>query len=208
MKKALKDMGYAFHTIFHPFDGFWCIQRENRGSTLSGLILLGLLLVTYLLRVQWTGYIFADKKPEDISLLVNIATVLVPFFLWAIANWSLTTLMDGESTIRDIIISLAYAAFPITLFNLPLAIISRICTMDSSDVFLVLKVLPMFWFAFLLFVSIITINQYSAKKALFVVFLTLIVMAIIIFLSILFVNMLGQVYVFLCTIVKELAFRM
>lgn len=206
-KGLLRELGYAFHVIFHPFDGFWCLRREGRGSLASGLILLALLMVTYVLRQRFSGYLFLEQKPEDISALVSVATVLVPVFLWVVANWCLTTLMDGESTMKDILVSVAYATVPLTLFNLPLALFSSIASLDESMFYGVFAVLPLIWVGFLLFASVLSGNQYTAGKTLASMALTVLAIAIIVFLAILFVNMLGQVYAFVYSIVKELSYR-
>jgi len=32
MKQFWQELKYAFYVIVHPFDGFWCIKREGKGS--------------------------------------------------------------------------------------------------------------------------------------------------------------------------------
>ena len=42
---VLKQLKYSFTLIFHPFDGFWDLKHEKRGSAKAALVILALLCV-------------------------------------------------------------------------------------------------------------------------------------------------------------------
>lgn len=46
-------------------------------------------------------------------------SVALPVALWVLANWCLTTLFDGEGTLKDVYIATCYALTPLPLFGHP-----------------------------------------------------------------------------------------
>ena len=38
--KIRDSLLYSFHVIFHPFDGFWCAQREGKGDVRAASIII------------------------------------------------------------------------------------------------------------------------------------------------------------------------
>jgi len=109
MIKTLDSLKFSWHVIFHPFDGFWDLKHEKRGTFRSANIILLLLTLTLILQRQLTGFILNENSFQDLNILIIFAGVYVLFFLWCVSNWSLTSLMDGEGTFREIYINSAYA---------------------------------------------------------------------------------------------------
>lgn len=111
--KAIKDsLLYAFHVITHPFDGFWCAQRERRGDVRAATILIALVTLVSVLSNHLTGFIFNENSGKSSNLLAEILGLVVPVVLWCVANWSITTLLDGEGSFRDIYIATGLRADP------------------------------------------------------------------------------------------------
>lgn len=108
MNKIRDSLLYSFHVIFHPFDGFWCAQREGKGDPRAATIIIALVTMVYILSKQLTGFIFNTEIDQDFNLFSELLGVIVPVLLWCVANWSITTLMDGEGSFKDIYIATAY----------------------------------------------------------------------------------------------------
>ena len=106
LKSSLK---MAIYTIFHPFNGFWDLKHEKKGSFLKANIILIMLIITFTLRSQFTGFVLNMSEPTDFNLFYQITSLVLPFLIWCIANWCITTLVDGEGNFRDIYITTAYA---------------------------------------------------------------------------------------------------
>ncbi|MGB4387782.1 MAG: hypothetical protein WBI89_01090, partial [Caldicoprobacterales bacterium] len=94
--EVLRGLRYVFYLIFHPFNGFWDLKHEKKGNLGSAFVIVGLLGVTFILRRQATGFIFNTVNLLELNIFVEIMSVILPFALWCVANWSLTTLLDGE----------------------------------------------------------------------------------------------------------------
>ena len=131
MIRTLSSLKYAGHVIFHPFDGFWDLKHEKRGSLAAANIILLALTLTMILQRQLTGFVFNTNVVEELNIVIIFSSVFVVFLLWCISNWSLTSLMDGEGTFRDIYITSAYALVPMILIYLPLIPLSNAFTNDE-----------------------------------------------------------------------------
>ncbi|MGG3280131.1 YIP1 family protein [Paenibacillus solani] len=202
-------VGMAWYTIFHPFNGFWELKFEKKGRTWFALVLLLLLSLAYVLKRQFTGFIFNPVAGSAVSvnLLEEIKFIVIPFLLYCIANWSLTTLMDGEGKFKEIVIVSAYALVPLILLQIPLILLSNIMTMQEGAFYSLIETIGFLWFFALLFVGMLTVHQYSVSKTIATMFLTVIVIGIIIFLGLLFFSLAQQMLSFFTTIYKEIMFR-
>src|SRR5699024_5477222 len=128
--------------------------------------------------------------------------------IWCVANWSITTLMDGEGKFKEIIIATAYALVPMIIIYVITTIMSQFITREEAAFYFFLDSFALMWFIFLLFVGIMTIHQYTVAKTIATFFLSFVVMGIIIFLGLLSFSLIQQIYAFVETIFREIAYRM
>lgn len=201
---TLNGLKYALHVIVHPFDGFWDLKHEKRGNLKASAVFLVLLLVMLILRHQLTGFIFNDYKPEDINFVSEALNILIYFFLWCIANLAVSTLIDGKGQFRDIVMVTAYSLLPIILLNIPMLIISHVITLEEAALYTVLDGISVFWAALLLFIGTKTIHHFQLLKTVVFVLITILCMAIIAFLALLFLSLVQQMYNFVRLIYLEL----
>ena len=54
----LASLKYALHVIVRPFDGFWDLSREHRGSVAAANTIVALTLITRVLKLQYTSFQF------------------------------------------------------------------------------------------------------------------------------------------------------
>lgn len=199
---------YSFHVIFHPFDGFYELKYRKRGSLAAAFIILILLTTTYILIRQYTGFVFNHRDPSKLNIFTEIASVFLPFALWAGVNWALTALMEGKGSLKDIIIASAYALVPLILINLPLIIISNYLTLEEGAFYYLCITVALMWSMALLFSgTVMTTHEYSFTKALATTVFTLMGMIFTLFLGILFFNLLEQVTLFINEVFTEMVYR-
>ena len=129
----IKGLRYSLYVIFHPFDGFWDLKHENKGSIYSAGLILILVGISYTIMWQYTGFLFNTRNLENLNIYFELASILVPFMLWCSVNWSLTTLMEGKGTLKEIFITSSYALTPLILINLPVTILSNYLTLQEGS---------------------------------------------------------------------------
>ena len=81
-----EEILFGFRLIFHPFDAFWDLKHEKRGSVRGGFFFLGLACLTLVYKSFGTAYIF-NPYAQHTNLFYQISTVLIPVLLWTAANW-------------------------------------------------------------------------------------------------------------------------
>jgi hypothetical protein len=206
--ETLRCMAYSFRLIYHPFDGFWDLKHEKRGSVKAANIILVILIFTLIMKRQLTGFIFNIYDPTKLNVFAEIFGVIAPFALWCIANWCLTTLMDGEGSFKDIWIASAYAMVPLILINIPLTIFSNFMTPEGMAFYHFFDKLAVVWMVMLIFFGNMTTHQYSISKTFFTCIFTIVGMGIIIFISLLFFYLIQQMMGFIVNLYREIAFRL
>lgn len=200
-------IAFPLHILVHPYDGFWDLKYENRGKLRVAMAILLLMVVSTSLMNQYAGFLVNFNDPRHLNTLNDLMFTLLPFFLFCVANWSVTTLMEGEGRFREIVIATAYALLPMILVNLPLTFISRFMTNEETAFYWMLNSFAALWFLYLLFVGNMTIHQYTAGKAAITLVLTVIAMGIIVFLGALALTISMDMYWFVYDIYRELLFR-
>lgn len=154
-----------------------------------------------------TGFIFNENSGKSSNLLAEILGIVVPVVLWCVANWSITTLLDGEGSFRDIYIATAYALTPIILVQIPMILLSQVIVLEEARIYQALGLLMLAWVAFLLFSGLMTIHQYTVGKTLLTVLIAIVGMAAILFLFLLFFALIQQLMNFLYIFYKEMTLR-
>ncbi len=201
-----EELMYSFHTAFHPFDGFWDLKHEKRGSLRASLTIIGLVIVCFYYQSVGVGYIM-NPRGEYSSFLTQVISVALPVLLWTIANWCLTTLFDGEGSFKDITITVGYALSPMIFFLIMSTVLSNIVTIEEASLITLLSIIGFIWAGFLIFFGLMVTHDYTMGKNLLITLCTILGMAIIIFIALLFSGLIAKMVSFISSIITELAYR-
>lgn len=196
-----------FHTLFRPFNGFWELKYEGKGRVKIALIILIALVVTMIMKRQYAGFVVNFNKLSELNSVDELIFIVFPFLLFCVANWSLTTLMDGEGKFREIVMAVGYAMLPMVILYLPQIVFSNMITLEEAPFYYLIETMAIGWFMWLLFVGMMTVHQYSIFKTLLTLFLTFVVMIFIVFLGILCFSLLQQMIAFVISVFTEIRAR-
>ena len=205
-KTFKQEFLYGFHLIFHPFDGYWDLKHEKRGSVRAGLLIVGLTILAFYYQSIGTGYYY-NPQGTYMTVFMQIMSVAIPFLLWVIANWCFTTLFDGEGSFKDIFIASSYALFPVPAFVIISTILTNVLVGDEGQITSMLVVLAFIWMGFLLVLGMQVTHDYSMGKNILTVIMTIVGMVFIMFISLLFISLITKMISFVTTIVSELSYR-
>lgn len=206
-RKFSHELWYCFHIIFHPFDGFWDLKHEKRGSVRAGTVYLILTILAFMYNGIGQAFIFSPHKTLS-SLLIQISSVLLPVFLWVAANWCLTTLFEGEGSVKDIYVATCYAIVPIPMLMIPCTLLTHILTLNESGFITLITGFMWVWVGLLIFFGCMITHDYSLGKNILTCIATIGGMAVIMFLGILFSALVTKMVMFVSNIVTELTYRM
>ena len=202
-----QELLYVFHLMFHPFDGFWDLKHEKRGSVRAAATFLGMTIIAFYYQAIGSGYVL---NPEGMysTFFGVLISVGLPVALWVVGNWCLTTLFEGEGSLKDIFIATGYSLMPIVLFYIPVTIASNFVVSSEVKMLSLLTTIAFIWVGMLIFFGMMVTHDYSMGKNILTTLGTILAMICIMFVAILFTTLLGKLVSFVTNIVTELQFRM
>lgn len=206
--KIVQELKFANHIMFHPIDGFWDLKREKRGSLRAANIQTVLFVILYGIRAQWSGYTFTHALPEEINVIYEVLTMVLPLAMWVVANWCFTSLMEGEGTMKDIYIATAYALKPYIITAIPMLILSHCLSGNEAFIYNTFDGIIMIWMLGLVFFGMMITHDYSLSKGILVAVLTIIGICLMLFLILLCCNIVQDIASFGSDIYKEIIYRM
>ena len=203
-KNIKEELLYAFHVIVHPFDGFWDLKHEKRGSVRGSIIILIVTVLAVFYQGIGGGYLYSKGFSSAVGTLLSI---LVPLMLWVIANWCLTTLFEGEGTFKDVFVASCYALLPLPLIIIPTTAISNALTLDESALVNMFNGIAFAWVGLLIFFGMMITHDYSLGKSFLTAIGTIVGMVFIMFFAVLFSTLLTKMISFIYGIVEEIQYR-
>lgn len=203
-----KSLKYATYCMFHPFDGFWDLTHEKRGTMAAANTIVIAVLVTRLLSLQFTSFLFNNVYWPEVNILQQCLSVLLPLVIFVLGNWGLTTLFDGKGTLKDVYMGTCYALAPFVILQLPMIVLSNVVTVDEAAFYSVLNMLSLVWSGGLIVCAMMQIHDYGLGKTLLFIVMSIFAMAVIIFLLLLFFTLVGDAVGYVTSLYDEIQFRL
>ncbi|MBO4616319.1 MAG: YIP1 family protein [Lachnospiraceae bacterium] len=207
-QRYIKSLKFALYCTTHPIDGFWDLTHERRGTYAAANTILFLTILTRILRLRYTSFIFIQVYWEDLNILTYVASILIPLGLFVVGNWALTTLFDGKGRLGQVYMATCYALTPYILINVPLMIFSNFITTEEAQFYSVVGMIALIWVAFIGILGMSQVHEYSFGKNILFLVATVFAMLVMIFLMMLFFSMISQGVAYFVSIAKELLYRM
>ena len=205
-KTFLEELAFGFHVMVHPFDGFWDLKHEKRGSVRASLVFIVVTILTFFYQSVGQGYLL-NPQGQYASIWSQVIGVLVPLLLFVVANWCLTTLFEGEGSFKDIFIACSYSLVPLPLLIIPATILSNVCTNSEVKIIGFISTLAFIWLGILIFFGTQVTHDYTISKNVITVLGTAVAMVFIIFLIMLFSTLVGKMVSLVTNIITELRYR-
>lgn len=198
---------YVFYTVSHPVDGYYWIRHIDKGSVPIAILLVILFSFSFSFNRLFTSFVVNELDPRAVNSLTELGGVLLLYLLLCVSNWSVTCLMQGEGRLKDIAIAIGYAMVPF-IFSFNAATLLSLFIADGEEAFywLILGV-GIAYGVLMILTGIMQVHNYSLAKTLLTLLLTLAAAFIIIFICVLFADLLNQIYGFFYSIYIELIFR-
>ena len=202
-----QELAYGFYVIVHPFDGFWDLKHEKRGSVRASLVFIAVTIAAFYYQTIGQGYLL-NPEGDYASLWTQVIGVLVPLMLFVLSNWCLTTLFEGEGSFKDIFIACSYSLVPIPMLIVPATIFSNVCTNSEKDIVGFLSTIGFIWLGILIFFGTQITHDYSMGKNIITILGTAVGMVFIMFIALLFSTLVGKMISLVTNIITEIQYRM
>ena len=203
-----QSLRYALYVITHPFDGFWDLIHEKKGTIAAANTFLALFLIIRVLKLIATNFQFIMAPIQHINVFEEMGSLLLPFIVLCIANWAMTTLFEGKGRFRDVYMGMCYALVPYILIQLPMILVSNMLTFEEGSFYSVLLTFSVIWCVFLVFVGQMEIHDYGPGKAFIFIIVTIVGAGVILFLLLVFFSLLSDAVSFFVSFYREIVFRL
>ncbi len=202
-KSYAEELLFVTHIIFHPFDGFWDLKHEKRGSVRAGTTILLVTILAFFYQAIGTGYMH-NPRGDYSTVFLQVIAVIVPVILWVVGNWCLTTLFDGEGSFKDIYIATCYSLAPLPLLVTISTILTNVLTVTEGSIITLLVTFGYIWVGILLFFGMVVTHDYTTGKNFIATIGTIVAMAVIIFIILLFSSLVIKMISFLVALFTEI----
>lgn len=142
---------------------------------------------------------------NSVTIIISTLTVLV---LFIVSNWTVTTLFEGKGKMKHIYMVTRYSLTPMLIIDSVVVFASNFIIEEEVVLLTALSSMGIAWFIFMMVAGLCTIHEYSLAKNLVTVLATAVAAMIILFLGVLFVSLLEQMFSFVDTFAKEWMRRM
>lgn len=204
---TMAALSFSLHVAISPSSGFFELKRDKRGSVSAAVCILILTIAGFVIIRQHTGFVLNGRDLKALNIYREAASILVPFGLWCVINWCLTTLMDGKGTLKDIFIASSCALVPFMLFSVPLTILSNFMIAEEASFYYLLMAIAVGWSAVLFFVGMMETHEYSFVTTVYTSVFTGVGMAIALFVGAFLYVLVDQVAAFVGDVYRELVLR-
>lgn len=209
-RSNLKEMfiDFPLYLMGHPFKGFYDMKAEGRGNNIVPTVLILLNAFIAILRFVYTGFIANPNEPYDLNVLLILAGQIAPILLFVIGNWSTTTLMEGSGSLSDIYQVIGYSLYLTIPLNLVSIFMTNLLIREEMRLALFFATLATVIFVIYAFIGLVVVHEFTLMRAIGALILTFFAMLIILFLLLLGVTLMGEVYLFISTIYQELVLHL
>ncbi|MCR4617931.1 MAG: YIP1 family protein [Lachnospiraceae bacterium] len=205
--RYLKSLKFSLYCMTHPLDGFWDLTHEKRGTYAAANTILIITLITRILKLRFTSFLFIQVYWEDINIFLYLASILFPLALWVVGNWGLTTLFDGKGRLGQVYMATCYGMAPYPIIQIPLMIVSNFVTIEEGQFYSVLSMISLIYCALLIVAAMGQIHDYSFGKNILFTIASLFAMLIMVFILMIFFSMVSQGVAYFVSLARELMFR-
>lgn len=202
--KLFDEIIFGFYVMRHPFNGYWALKMEKRGSVRAATFWMSISGISAIVAALGACYLQKAENPSIVSALSN---TVFPLLLAIVSNMCFTTLMDGKGTFKDTYIAVSYATVPYAICTIPMTLVSHVLISDELSILNLFTTVVLAWVLMLVFCGLMTIHDYSFGKNILVCLLTIVGIAFMLFIGIVFLSLTGKVISLITSIVTEVSYR-
>lgn len=201
--KLVQDMKFNMSVLKQPYDSFYYVKTNKRGSTLSCIITMIMVFLLFLWNTLGKGFIFQYVTVDD----VDIVALLVGYFglvlLVTLCNWLVSSIQDGEAGFLAVFRTVVISLIPLGISMGVVTLLSYVAT--TNEVFLLnfISYLGIGLTIITFVVGIQNVHFYTFKKTIISILLTLLLMFVFILVLLLVIILTTQLYQFIEVLIKE-----
>lgn len=203
----MRMLTLALCVIRRPVTTFEAMKADRENFRFWPIAaLLALVAAARIAQIFLTHYPMAGVDPERADLTTELAFYLVPILTFAVANFGVTSVLDGETRMGESLMAILYCMVPFILSRLPLAALSHLVDRTDGTIYTLLDTAVWAWTGLLILTGIRVMNHYSLGKTILIAVLDVLAMALIWAVCLLLYALANQLWLFLDGIAREIRF--
>lgn len=199
---------FPLYILTHPFKGFEEFKEEKKGLPYIAIFYAFMMIISSIITSTMSGFLVAGPSDNTFNLGRTVLLVLVPIFLFAVGNWSITSLFDGKGKLYEILMVVCYGLIPFIWISIPSTLISNFLILEEVSFFQTVIVIGIVLSGYMIFMGLLVIHEYGLLKTIVTIIFTVVAIAVIVFIGILILTLFQQAYSFLDSVYKELILRL
>jgi len=116
--------------------------------------------------------------------------------------------MDGKGNMKQIYTTMCYSLVPIIILLNVSTVLSHFLVIEEAAFVTTISTAAYLWTVILIFFGTMTIHDYGLGKNIIVTVLGIVGIAVMLFIILLFANVIGKVTTFIVNIYNEISFRL
>lgn len=198
---------FPLYILLHPFDGYEEFKRYKKAKLSVAVFFIALYALFQIFQFRNLGFLINFNNPQDINSLQEIFSALLIIFLFTVGNWSVTTLMEGKGTYKEILMMTGYSLFPIVVIGFPAVILSNFLTLEEMAFYSLMMSIGYVSAGWMLFMGVLNIHHYGLFKTIIAFVVTMVSISVMMFVGLLFFDLIQQFIAFIVSIYEELNLR-
>lgn len=195
-----------FHLLGHP-TAFGVMKEENRGSLWMACGVLGLTMLTRILSISSTGFIFRPEGDATVNYPLEMLQIVLLFLCFIGCSWAVGTFLDGKGRLKELLIASAYALLPYCLCSLLSTGLSNVFSLREQAFVTGLQAIGLYWSAMLIFLAMMRTNQYSFGKTVVSILFTVVAIVFILFILIMLFTLVSKITGFAGQVWEEYQYK-
>lgn len=198
---------HPLHLITHPIAGWEDFKHDKKGKMWVAIFYLVMMIVTLIIVQTCSGFLVNKNNPKDFDLILTISLIIFPVIVGTVANWCMTTLFDGKGNMKEIFMVICYSFFPYVWLALIGTVVSNFIIQDEAVYVTVLNTIGIVFVCYMMFMGLMVIHEFGLFRNVIMVLFTIVAIAIILFIMMLFLTLIQQVTGWISAIINELKMR-
>ncbi|MBP5331988.1 MAG: YIP1 family protein [Lachnospiraceae bacterium] len=213
----LGEVLYMFRVARHPNDRYYDIrvgnvrysaktagQGHGKAGVIGASIIYLLAFIVYMVYKTQKGFIYQYTAIEDMDIGGTIAGFFVLIILFIICNWLVTSINDGDGSLKTVFMLPAYAAAPLLIGMIAIVILSYGMTYNESFILTIILVISIIWSCVSLFCGLMNVHDYSFGETVKSFIMTFFFMLVAVIIALIVTIMFEQLINFIISVGREL----
>ncbi len=207
-KQILSDyVLFPLRIMSHPVQAYTEFKEDKKAKMSVAIVMLLIASIVSMIQYVYTGPVLNVNDPTKFNSITTIIYTVCPVIILSVANWSITTLMNGKGKMGEIFMMGCYSYFPVIICGIIGVVASNFVTEDEAMLVNLVYIIGYALMVYMIFMGLICLHEYGIFKTFATIFLTAVATCVIAFVALLVFDLSQQIYGFLYSLYKEIVTR-